>query len=152
VVEEFSQYDSSFNNGQDPGIIPHDEKFWGPSYFFSNLADYKNAPESSNKACEKDGKIINFFLYEALKNCRYAVPFLKNIEYLMPKESAKDKKSRISNRASTKGKSAKIKQDDKPDIDMIEKPFDKTEHPFACDIEDDQVKLAKVEEFILRDK
>jgi hypothetical protein len=35
---------------------------------------------------------MNFFLYEGLKNCRYAVPFLKNIEYLMPKESAADKK------------------------------------------------------------
>jgi hypothetical protein len=42
-------------------------------------------------------------------------------------------------------------EDDKPDVDMIEKPFPKTEHPFVCEIRDDPVKMAGVERFIEND-
>jgi hypothetical protein len=94
---------------------------------------------------------MNFFLYEALKNCRYAVPFLKNIEYLMPKESAADKKQRIANRASTKGKTAKMFPDNKPDVDMIETAFPKKEYPLVMKTGDDPVKMKEVEEFIKKD-
>jgi hypothetical protein len=41
---------------------------------------------------------VNFFLQEAVKNARYAVPFLKNMEFLMPKEKLAEKKKRIANR------------------------------------------------------
>ena len=70
----------------------------------------------------------------------------------MPKESASDRKSRISNRASTKGKSAKVMEDDKPGVDMIEKPFPKTEHPYVCEIRDDPKNMAAVERFIENDQ
>ena len=153
MVEGFNQYDESFSKGVDPSLIPHSKEFWGPSYFFADIKDYDKAQESSNLAARKDGKIVNFFLYEALKNARYAVPFLKNMEFLMPLEKPEERKKRIAGRATTQGKSAKVNEDDgTPPIDMIEKPFLKPEHPYVMDIGDDQKKLAEVEKFIEKDR
>ena len=54
VIEEFNQYDTSFSKNIDPCLIPHNKAFWGPSYFFTDTKDYKNAPESANVAARKD--------------------------------------------------------------------------------------------------
>lgn len=95
---------------------------------------------------------MNFFLYEALKNARYAVPFLKNMEFLLPREKPEAKKKRIAGRAATQGKSAKVTEDGGPPIDMIETPFPRSEHPYTVDIADDPKKMVGVEAFIERDR
>jgi len=68
VIEELSAEDRSFEEGVSARLVPHNEKIWGKSYFYDDF----------------EGKVTrNFFVSEMDKVARYAVPFVKNIKYLL---------------------------------------------------------------------
>ena len=69
MIEEFHHEDATYAEGVDARLIPHNANYWGPSYFMHD-----------NKK--------NYFVSEVEKVSRYAVPFIKNIKYLMtPKKT-----------------------------------------------------------------
>jgi hypothetical protein len=61
--------DNQFLYGSNPHLVPSNFKYWGHSYFVSG---------HDNKR--------NYFLFEASKVARYAVPFIKNIDRLISVE------------------------------------------------------------------
>jgi uncharacterized membrane-anchored protein len=71
VVEEFSHMDKEFEKGRKARLIPHVEMFWGNQYF------YDREHESNNL-------LRNYWLTKTEMAARYALPFLKNIDYLLP--------------------------------------------------------------------
>jgi hypothetical protein len=66
VCEEMGAEDNQFLYGANPRLVPSNLKYWGHSYFTSGI-DHKR----------------NYFLFEASKVARYAVPFIKNIDRLI---------------------------------------------------------------------
>ena len=67
VIEEFHHEDSSYGEGVDARLIPHNKDIWGPSFFLE---------------ADKDNR-RNFFVAEVEKVARYAIPFVKNLKYLL---------------------------------------------------------------------
>ena len=62
-MEELSLADDRFNQNVDPQLVNF-EPFWGPSYFVDEISG---------------SKIRNFFVVEAEKTARYALPFVRNM-------------------------------------------------------------------------
>lgn len=72
VIEEFSSYERSYEHQKNANLVPHVHKFWSNSYFTENI----------------EGKIHkNYFVAQIEKQSRYAVPFLKNIDFLLNDKS-----------------------------------------------------------------
>jgi hypothetical protein len=67
VIEELANYDCSLWQGSEPDNVMT-QNYWGPDYFFE-LTNGK--------------RLKNFFVNEAAKVSRYAIPFMKSITLLM---------------------------------------------------------------------
>ena len=61
-------YERSYEHQVNANLVPHVHTFWSKSYFTDNI----------------EGDIQkNYFISEIEKNGRYAVPFVKNIDFLL---------------------------------------------------------------------
>ena len=75
-MEEMQEYDKSLNDGKDPFLLKT-ERYWGPSYFFDEIPVY-NMAGYQTPVLRK-----NFFVSEAEKKARYALPFVRNISHFI---------------------------------------------------------------------
>jgi hypothetical protein len=76
VIEEFSFVDKAFEKGKKARLVPHTEMFWGNHYFYDREYNANNL-------------LRNYWITKTEMAARYALPFLKNIDYLLP-ESEKN--------------------------------------------------------------
>ena len=80
VIEELQEHDKSLNDGKDPHLLKT-ERYWGPSYFTDEVqtaagaSSWWSAPAKTVKR--------NFFVAEAEKTARYALPFVRNISHFI---------------------------------------------------------------------
>ena len=80
VIEELQEHDKSLNDGKDPHLLKT-ERYWGPSYF----TDEVPAAVGASSWWSTPAKTVkrNFFVAEAEKTARYALPFVWNISHFI---------------------------------------------------------------------
>jgi hypothetical protein len=84
LMSEMSWLFRSRQEEKDPVLIQHNTQVWGSSYFLDN----KNLERTSSQGLfteisEGNTFYKNFFVTEAEKIARYAIPYVKSMYYLM---------------------------------------------------------------------
>ena len=79
VVEEMSKMfnESSPLYQKYQSGIPHDEEFWGPSFFVDDVYKYKIV---------RNGIVRNYFVNEMSKVACYAVPSMSSLKWMLGEE------------------------------------------------------------------
>lgn len=80
-MEELAQLDSGYDEGFDPHLVPHSQVLWGTNYFMDD--------PQCDVQLEKGLPVKNFFVDEISKKARYAMPFVRNIKYLMGSDACR---------------------------------------------------------------
>ena len=78
VIEELWRFDNESSMGKDPLLLDN-SAFWGENFFIDNTVPQEE--QSSTEAMTSAVK--NYFVAELEKVARYALPFVKNMEWLM---------------------------------------------------------------------
>lgn len=75
-MEELQEFDYSLNDEKDPYLLMT-KRYWGPSYFTDEVtvSHWFSAPTIATRR--------NFFVAEAEKTARYALPFVRNISHFI---------------------------------------------------------------------